>query len=288
MTQNLFAACRSQDNELSIKRVRVTQPVQNQVEALFLSQEQAFMDGITEEIHFDGAWKPDFNELLTIDLPDQAVVFTNAIAANPISLPDIDAANIADEGVRALFVGDADRVLVQRFAPPQILSRRFSLLLDINTFKRLEDPAFALDVRLTCVIRANKIKFKSFHSLRQIIDLFDLYQEATDDVLSDFARCDILEVDDEDLLRQNADQTCRKLIYAISGSQVLERHTADEIQAAAQSVGLAINLNDGKITVPTDRKGLKELLRFLDDGLYEASLSGQRYVTNSKRRIQAP
>ncbi|MBA4130088.1 MAG: DUF4868 domain-containing protein [Hyphomicrobium sp.] len=285
MTQNLFAACRSQDNELSIKRVRVTQPVQGQVEALFLSQEQAFMNGITEEIEFDGAWKPDANELLTIDIPDQAAAFTNAIAANPISLPDIDAANIADEGVRALFVGDADRVLVQRFAPPQILSRRFSLLLDNNTFKRLEDPAFALDVRLTCVIRSNKIKFKSFHSLRQIIDLFDLYQEATDDVLAEFVDCDILDVNDEDLLKQNADQTCRKLIYAISRSQVLTRHTADEIQAAGQSLGLAISLNNGRITVPTDRKGLKDLLRFLDDGLYEASLSGQRYVTNSKRRV---
>ena len=30
-----------------------------------------------------------------------------------------------------------------------------------------------------------------------------------------------------------------------------------------------------------------ELLRFLDDGLYEASLSGQRYVTNSKKKVKA-
>lgn len=287
MTQNLFAACRSQDNELSVKRVRVTQPVQAQIEQLFLAQEQAFMGGITEEIDFDGSWKPDTNELLTIGLPDQAAAIVDAIAANPLALPDIDAANIADEGVRALFVGDANRILVQRFAPPQILSRRFSLLLDNNTFKRLEDPAFALDVRLTCIIRDNRIKFKSFHSLRQIVDLFDLYQEATDEVLADFAECAILDVDDEDLLKQNADQTCRKLIYAISRSGVLDRHTADAIQTAGQTLGLVISLRDGKIAVPTDRKELKDLLRFLDDGLYEASLSGQRYVTNSKRRVQA-
>ena len=42
-----------------------------------------------------------------------------------------------------------------------------------------------------------------------------------------------------------------------------------------------------KIKVPTDRAGLKQLLRFLDDGLYEASLSGQRYVTNSKKKVKA-
>lgn len=287
MTQNLFAACRTDEEGLIVKRVRVTQPVQQQIEQLFLGQEQAFMQGITEEVDFDGAWKPDANEILSIDMPDEATVFTTAIAANPMSLPDIDAANISDESVRALFVGDADRILIQRFAPPQILSRRFSLLLDNNTFKRLEDPAFALDVRLTCLIRGGKIKFKSFHSLRQIIDLFDLYQEATDDVLTEFAGEPVLDVADDDQFKQNADQTCRKLIYAIARSGVLERHSADEIATAAQGVGLEVAVNDGKISVPLDRRGLKQLLRFLDDGLYEASLSGQRYVTNSKRQVKA-
>lgn len=287
MTKNLFAACRTDNEGLIAKRVRVTQPVQDAIEQLFVQQEADFVSGITEEVEFDGAWKPDDNEMLTIALPDEAKVFTDTIAANALGLPDLDAANFADENVRALFVGDANRVLIQRFAPPQVLSRRFSLLLDNNTFKKLDQPAFALDVRLTCVIRDGKIKFKSFHALRQIVDLFDFYQEATDQGIADFAAKPIFDVADIDQFKHNADQTCRKLIYAIGRDGVLDRHSADEIATAAQGVGLKLDVDNDKIKVPTDRAGLKQLLRFLDDGLYEASLSGQRYVTNSKKKVKA-
>jgi hypothetical protein len=37
--------------------------------------------------------------------------------------------------------------------------------------------------------------------------------------------------------------------------------------------------------MPTDRKSIKQLLRFLDDGIYEASLTAKRYITNSKRPL---
>jgi hypothetical protein len=46
-------------------------------------------------------------------------------------------------------------------------------------------------------------------------------------------------------------------------------------------------VNNAKIEVPEERAGLKQLLRFLDDGLYEAPLSGERYVTNSKQKLKA-
>jgi hypothetical protein len=172
-------------------------------------------------VAFNGGWKPDDEQIQTIDASGEAKVFTDAIAADVLCIPDIDAANFAEENVRALFVGDKDCVLVQRFAPPQVLSRRFSLLLDDNTFKRLDQTAFALDTRLTFVIRDGKVKFKSFHVLRQIIDLFDLYQVATDQGVEDFAGKAILNVADLDQFKQSADQTCRKLICAISRSGVL-------------------------------------------------------------------
>jgi hypothetical protein len=35
--------------------------------------------------------------------------------------------------------------------------------------------------------------------------------------------------------------------------------------------------------MPTERAEIKKLLRFLDDGLYQAPLTGTRYITNSKR-----
>jgi hypothetical protein len=287
MTKNLFAACRPDEPGLVAKHVRVSQPVQSAVEELFLQQEKAFLEGVTEEVAFDGKWKPEENELLAIPLPDEAKVLLNGAGTNPLGFDDIDTGSFAAGNVRALFVGDGHRTLVQRFAPQQVLSRRFSLLLDNNTFTRLEQPSFALDTHLTCVIRDGKVLFKSFHALRQIIDLFDFYQEATELGLVTFVNKTIFNGADLDLFKLNADQTCRKLIYAITRDGVLDRHSADEIVTAAGAVGLTVGVTNGKLDIPQDRAGLKQLLRFLDDGLFEAPLSGERYVTNSKQKVKA-
>lgn len=287
MTQNLFAACRSQDNELSVKRVRVTQPVQDEIEQIFLAQEAQFMDGVAEEAEFSGDWQPDDDEIQYIEATEEALAVVQVIAQNALAHEDIDSSRFAEQNVRGLFVGDDRRVLVQRFAPQQVLSRRFSLLLDGNTFTKLEQPAFSLDSRLTCIVADGRIKFKKFHSLRQIFDLFDHYQIATDDVVEEFAGKPVFNIDDHDQFRQNADQTCRKLIHAINRDGVLDRHSAEEIASAANGVGLELQISDGAIAVPRAKADLKNMLRFLNDGLYEASLSGQRYVTNSKRKVLA-
>lgn len=119
MPQNLFVACRTAAG-LVAKRVRLDQAVQQQVEGIFNQQEADFRDGITSEVAFDGSWTPDEDEFLTIDIPQEAAIFVSAINANPVSIPDINTANIASEGIKAIFTGvsanGATKVLVQRFS----------------------------------------------------------------------------------------------------------------------------------------------------------------------------
>ncbi|MGO4836899.1 hypothetical protein AB4144_32105, partial [Rhizobiaceae sp. 2RAB30] len=64
---------------------------------------------------------------------------------------------------------------------------------------------------------------------------------------------------------------------------VLGNHAVNQIEAACNAVGMAVTVNNGRLVMPTDRAEIKKLLRFLDDGLYEAPLTKVRYVTNSKR-----
>jgi hypothetical protein len=133
MTTNLFAACRT-DGALSVKRVRVTRDVQRALAAMFAQQDEEFFKGVTDEVPFDGDWKPDANELLTLDAPDEAAVITDALQANVTSITELGGQ--PTEGVRALFTGvqrsGKMRVLLQAFTARQILSRKFALLLDGN------------------------------------------------------------------------------------------------------------------------------------------------------------
>jgi hypothetical protein len=284
---NLFAICRN--GNTVIKRVQITQEVQAKIEGIFQAQAGAFLDGVTEEVVFGGDWRPDSDEILVIDAPDEVAVILAALDGNQLALPTIDANNFQAENIRALFtaVGDGRnrKVLIQLFTAQQLLSRRFSLLLDGNTFRELTAPAFTLDNFLVAIIEDNKLKFKSFFNVKRIFQLNQLYQEASDQQIDAFCSHEVLQVSDLAGFKHIADQPIRKLVHAIHEANVLDEYTVDDIIAKANYLGLNLMANEGRLVMPTEKKEIKKFLRFLDDGIYEAALTAKRYMTNSKRPL---
>lgn len=287
MPQNLFAACRTHDGQLIAKRVRLDADVQQAVEAVFAEQEVAFRQGVTDEVPFDGSWTPNEDEFLTIDVPAEAQVFADTVNANAMAVDDIDTAAFAAEGIKALFTGisvnGATKVLVQRFTSQQVLERRFALLQQGNAFRRLSEPAFTLDNSLACIIESGTVKFKSQHKLRSIINMLEIYREATEQEVQTFAAHASLEVADSAGFVNVTNQVSRKLIHAIVNNGTLENYTPGQIQAAAQQTNLAIDVQNGRIVMPTTHADIKALLQFLNESRYSGPLSGQAFVTNSQR-----
>lgn len=286
MPQNLFAACRVNGN-LVAKRVRLDNTVQQAVETIFNDQEAVFRDGVTSEVAFDGTWNPDDDEFLTIDIPAEASIFADTINANAVAVPDINTAAFGNEGIKAIFTGStvngATKVLVQRFTSQQMLERKFALLQHGNAFRRLSDPAFSLDTSLTCIVEGDKIKFKSQHKLRSIINMLDIYRAATDQEVQAFAGHASLDVADVAAFVANTNQTTRKLIHAVAKNGTLDTYTPAAIQAAAQGTGLNIDVQNGKIVMPEEHAEIKAVLQFLNESRYSGPLSGQPFVTNSQR-----
>lgn len=287
MPQNLFAACRNNNGQLIAKRVRLDATVQQAIEAIFSSQERAFRQGVTNEVPFDGSWTPDEDEFLTIDIPTEAQIFVDAINTNAMAIADINTAAFAGEGIKALFTGvstnGTTKVLVQSFTSQQVLERRFALLQQGNAFRRLTEPAFTLDGSLSCIVEEGKIKFKSQHKLRSIINMLDIYRAATDQEVQAFAGHASLHVADVAAFVNLTNQVSRKLIHAITNNGALDTYTPADIQAAARLTNLAINIQNGRIVMPTAHKDIKALLQFLNECRYSGPLSGQAFVTNSQR-----
>ncbi len=50
---------------------------------------------------------------------------------------------------------------------------------------------------------------------------------------------------------------------------------------------MVLNLADGRIVLPENRRELEEVLRFLNDDRWIGLLTNQTYVTNSKIRLMA-
>lgn len=284
---NLFALCRQQ-RELLVKHVKVTLPVQAKIEGIFQAQAAAFLDGVAEEIEFGGDWKPDSDEILVMNAPQETDVIAAAAGASALAFPTVDAKNFEGEGIKALFTvmqNGHPRVLIQLFTAQQVLQRRFSLFLDGDTFKELTEPAFTLDNYIVAIIENGKLKFKSFHNVRRIFQLNEFYQEATDQQIDAFCGHDNVHVADIPGFKALADQGIRKLVHAIGKTNVLGSYAVEDIAEKATSLGIKIDVTDGAIAMPQDRKNVKVLLRFLDDGIYQASLTSKRYVTNSKRPL---
>ncbi len=286
---NLLALCRNA-NGITIKRIPMDGALQNPVMQIFSDQEAAFRAGRPNEVAFDGDWNPDDDEILVLDSTAEADAMVAAAAGNVLALPTINAANFGAESIKALFVGvnagGGLRLLVQRFTAAQILGRNvLAVIANNNQFSRITDPAFNLATSLTCIIEGGQIKFESYHKLRAVFDVVEFFAAATDDDIDDFAGHASIAIADVPALKEIVTQTERKLIHKLASSGVLDAHTPQQIQARANATGLAVNLANGQIVFPADKQEIRRLLRFLDDSLYQAPLSGLRYVTNSKRAI---
>jgi hypothetical protein len=285
---NLLAICRT-ENGSTLKHVRVTAEVQNQLEGIFIQQEQEFLDGITQEIVFDGGWTPEANELLYADLTPEAVGIQELAFGNVTALDVVDAQNFRQEGIKALVVpvtlNGNKRLLLQSFTAMQLLDQRFNLFLDGDTFSRLNNPGFTIGTSLSGIVSNNRIKFRQYQKIKRIFDLANLYKEATDAQLDEFCTSARLQVTDSESFKSFSDQRMRKLVNAISQNQTLETYTAQQIALAAIQTGFSVNVEHDKIVMPNIKTDAKALLHFLDDGLYRSSLTQEMFITNSKRKL---
>lgn len=280
---NLFAYCK-QNAEPSVKHIPVTKDVQVSLEDVFRDQEKQFIETRICSVEFDGNYKADEGEHLTLEINDEISNMVSTSKGNIIGLEKIDTSKFHSEGIKALFVVHEERLLVQRFTSLQMFnSKEFSFFLDKNTFQRFLQPAFTIGARLCCIIENRQVKFDSFSNLRAIFDLKDFYRAATDVDIDQLAAHDSIYIPDVDGFKKCSSQTIRNLIYKVLHSNVLDRFKVTEIKEKADELEIDMEVHSGKIVLSNDSKHNRKLLCFLDDSYYESNLTGNHYVTNSKR-----
>jgi hypothetical protein len=289
--QNFFALIKDDSGSCQIKRIRVNQPLQTELIQIFEDQRVFFEQGVDTEVVFNGDWKPDANEVLTIDDIAESQILADAINANASSFSDVVISNFSNEPIKAIFTGinsnGQTKVFVQKFSSRQALSLNQLPVIQMqtgNTFVKTTDDIFTIDNKLVAIIEGNKTKFKSFHNARMVFDLSNFYKEATDGDLTQMAQHASLEIPDLTSFIAEADTQVRKMAHSIESSGVLDNYTVTQIStAAANFPDIPVVVNNGKITLPSDKKDLKEVLHFLLEDIYKGPLSGSDYLTNSKR-----
>ncbi|WP_081686999.1 Kiwa anti-phage protein KwaB-like domain-containing protein [Chitinilyticum litopenaei] len=287
---NLFALTDDPANRKL--RFSLSQDVQQDLTTLLKSQEAEFSANIQDEIAFDGKYKPDFGEVLTINDFDDIDDLASAIDA-PLNIPEVNPSPELFGSIKALFSGyrmdDGNiKVIIQYFDRRRVISTNgLSIFHSNNVYKKIEGIGLTIDSKLAGVLVGSKLSFHSFHFIKQIFDLSTYYKEATDVDIQQFSTLESISVSNAERLAENSDAWVRRKLWLISQSGILENVPMKEIRAVAAEFGIPLDiLNDNgteKIIIPEGKKELKELLRFLDEDYYKSPLLQNTYITNSKR-----
>lgn len=272
-----------------VLRFPLSNEVSAEVDAVFQTQFQAFMNGIEQTIPFDGRYTPDPGELLAIENFQDVDGMLDAVA-NPLGVDQFVPQAHPLESIKALFSGvqmdnGAWRVLIQCFENRRLIATKgFTLFYSGNTFQKMTDAGLALDTKLLAVLEGTSLKFQSFHFLRRALDVSEHFNEATQEEMQAFAGHEKLHVDNLQQFLNGANTVIRRKIALIKQSGVLENFTTEQIVGTAQTFNVQIQTTgDGKIVLPTNPTQLRRLLRFLDEDYYESPLSQTRFLSNSKR-----
>ena len=289
MPRTFFAICRVGDANV-IRRVPLRAGVQAELEALFDNQEEKFLAGRDEEVAFNGDWKPEQNELLVIEDQLLASPFTETLDNGPAAYDQLDISNYAEAGIKGIFTRserDQQRILLQKFQTSQYLQKSgLTLVFSNNQFGKLSEKGFALDARLTAVIEGDQFKFLSFRNLRTILTIQHHFELATDAEVTTFRDHASFHVENAALFDAAMDERSRKLVRGIERSGVLNDHDCAAIREKAGSVGLQIDLHEGRLVLPGDKRSLKTILSFLEESVYKGVFSEGTFETNSKRLVQ--
>ena len=281
---NLFAMLEGQEN--TVRRIPLSGDLQDEITEFIQEQKGSFYTD-QSKIDFSGSYNAEVGEIFKItDYPLRKEVIE--AVQNPLNY---DILNMREQKLRivALFAGKWTNkekyICFQVVDARRIISKGFTILNSGNTYTKLEDPGLTLQDKLTALYQGNELLFYSYYHTRRFLDLNDYYREATDTDLQAFATLPLFYQENQEIFMENADSMVRKKVALLQKNNVLRRVTTKDIQQDARQYNIKIDTKGDQIVIPSDKKKLKELLRFLDEDYFTAILTKRKCLTNSKKYL---
>ncbi len=282
---NLFALLDDEANP--VRKIPVTGPLQAEMSGYLMEQKERFYGTGHQRVEFTASYSIDDGEINFIPSFPLEGHISNAVE-NPLDYESLDL-RVETHAIKALFFGfnSGSDLFVgfQAFDSRKVLRKGFTILNSGNTYKKLEDPGLTLQNSLTAIYEKGELTFYSYFNTKKFVDLSRFYIEATDTDIAEFASNKLFEVEDIEAIKAASDQIVRKKIALLHKNKVLESVTIKSIGATAKEYGVDLDIKNNKLLLPSDKKKLKNLIRFLDENYFTAPLTGRKCLTNSKRYL---
>ncbi|VFA41323.1 DUF4868 domain-containing protein [Chryseobacterium indologenes] len=261
----------------SIRKINLLQSITASIKNVFISNANSIMNSETEEILFDGNFKIDGNEVLYVEMS----LSENLIEANSNAI-GLEVLDINEDDIKTLFWIEDDVYYFQNFDKRKLLQNKNVIFYSGTTYHKLNEDALIVENMVNAIYKDGKFYFKSYANANKIISLSDFFEEASNETIEEFATNPIFDLDLL-WLKENSDTAIRKQITLIQKSQVLASASSKKIRSSAKKFNLEIEIEDGKLKLPNDKKACKNILSFLNEQYYFGLISGKKFITNSKR-----
>jgi hypothetical protein len=272
-TCNFFAILKDD----TVRKIELLQTITYDIRNVFVTSGNSILNEDVEEILFDGNFNIQDEEILYVELQ----LSDNVIEANtnPIGLQDL---NLITDDIKTLFWVENNVYYFQNFDKRKLLQNKNVIFWENNTYNKLENNALIVDNIVNAIYKENRLYFKSYANANKIFSLISFFEAASDEVIDQFATNDKLIID-ANWLKANGNTIIKKQITLIQNSNVLANANPKKIKTTANKFNLSIQLVDGKLILPNDKKQCKDILSFLNEQYYIGLITGKKFRTNSKR-----
>jgi len=280
ITNNFFALLKDD----SVKKITLLQSVTSNIRDIFINASSYLINSDTEEIEFDGNYNIQEEEVLYVSfkLPES---FLTSIS-DPIGITNL---NLDEDTVKALFwvenKSDKSNIIYfQNFDNRKVLKNKNILTFNTNSYSKLEANAFIIDDTVSAIFDNGKFYFKSFSNANKIFSLSSYYEEATNEEIQLFSTNTKIIIDTL-WFQENSNTLIRKQITLIQKSKILDTADVKKIKSKAKDFKLDIEIADGKIKFPNDKKQCKDILSYLNEQFYIGLITGNKFKTNSHKPV---
>lgn len=287
-----LAAIVKQRGETRLLRIPLHQVLQDQLASSWNDQYERFVENI-DEIDFNAGYQPEEHErfrLQNFELPawlggenSQSVASLDAIT-NDDALLDVTKGIVAFARKNGVEV-----ILFQNFSRSRVIRPGRFLFLENDTYESAQRPGLTLDNRLSAVYRPEDqvLLFHNFRTVNTFLPLADFYEEASEQEIRDVLSHELLQPQDKNVLAVGAIQWFRKRFAMLRDSEVLDTYTAEQIRRHSEGYDIDVQVEDGKIVFPAEKREAKRLLQFLNEEIFRGAITETLYETNSKREADA-
>ena len=257
----------------------------------------------TEEKDFDVAYSPGPGEHIKIcpyNLPPWLVNKNSENARNihPIDRKENIANSITGIVAFTRYNKDRELMLFQNFTKGHIIQPGGYVFFgpdafsDPNLYKTADSRLLRFDNKLSAVYlpEERKLLFDSYRNVNTFLPISDYYDEASEKDIHNILDHELFECDDKNAVVNNATQFMRRRFAILKDSEILdilsaEKLSAEKVKEQADKHNISIQVNDGKIIFPTENDQAKILLQFLNQEIFQGSLTNEIFETNSKKKV---